>query len=142
MLFDRIVESILLEKGKVASQRGMDTDWRNEKGDKKITLQQVIKWLDDNNIKTEEINMSLIKPIIINADYENRKKRVKGVNLKHPIIVVKKNGKFKSIIDGNHRAFKAMTTDQKKIKTRVIDLDSKDTPRIYKDLFGYDIEAL
>jgi predicted metalloprotease len=139
MLFDQLVESIL---GEEATQRGMDTDWKNNKGDQSVHLKDVIKYLDENNVAAKEVNISLIKPIIIKADYENRKSRIKGVKLKYPIIVVKKNGKYKSILDGNHRAYKALKEGKKKILIREIDLSSKDTPKIYKDLFDYNIEKL
>ena len=120
---------------------GMNTYWQD--GDIKVTIKDVIKYLDENKIPTKDVNLSLIKPIIIDQDYKNKNKdRVESSKLEYPIIVVKSKGKYKSILDGNHRAFKAINSNAKTIKVREIDLNSPDTPPEYKKLFDYKIDPL
>lgn len=135
MKFNDIVDLILEDA------KGMNTYW--EDGDKKVTIKEVIEYLDENNVPVKDVSMSKIKPIIINQDYDNKNKgRVNKSNLKYPIIVVKQNGKYKSILDGNHRAYKAINSNAKTIKVREIDLSSSNIPQVYKDLFNYSIEPL
>ena len=135
MKFNDLVDLILEDA------KGMNTYW--EDGDKKVTIKEVIEYLDENNVPVKDVSMSKIKPIIINQDYDNKNKgRVNKSNLKYPIIVVKQNGKYKSILDGNHRAYKAINSNDKTIKVREIDLSSSNIPQVYKDLFNYSIEPL
>ena len=61
---------------------------------------------------------------------------------KYNIEISFKDGKYKSILDGNHRAYKAIKNKNKTIKVRELDLDSKTTPKIYKKLFNYGIQKL
>jgi hypothetical protein len=130
-LYNTIMENI----------EGMNTYWQD--GDIKVTIKDVIKYLDENKIPTKDVNLSLIKPIIIDQDYKNKNKdRVESSKLEYPIIVVKSKGKYKSILDGNHRAFKAINSNAKTIKVREIDLNSPDTPPEYKKLFDYKIDPL
>jgi len=122
-----------------SESKGMSTFWQD--GDVKVTIKQVIKYLKDNNVPTKDVSMSLIKPIIIDQDYGGvSKDRVSKADLSYPIIVTKKNGKYKSILDGNHRAFKALEGKAKTIKVQEIDLDSPDIPSEYKKLFNYTID--
>lgn len=121
----------------------MNTFWRSESGNKNITLAQLIEELDRQNVTTKAVSLDKIKPLIIEQDYcgESRD-RVNNANLTYPIIIVKHMGEYKSILDGNHRAFKALNLKQTKIKVRELDLDSKETPQIFKDLLGYKIKPL
>ena len=131
----------LYESNKEATPVGMDTYWQD--GDQKVTIKEVIDYLDSIDAPVKEVSVSEIKPIIIDQDYEGKnKERVKKANLSHPLIVIKSRGKYKSILDGNHRAFKAIDKGDDKIKVRELSLDRKNTPKIYKDLFDYSIKPL
>ena len=123
--------------------QGMDTYWSTEDGKQKVTIKDVLEYMDDKNIPTKKVSIQKIKPILIDQDYKGAAKdRVERAELKYPIIVVKKNGKYKSILDGNHRVFKALKKKIDKIKVRELDLDAKETPKIFKELFGYEITPL
>ena len=121
----------------------MDTYWESQDRTIKVTLKEVIKELDKQAIPVLEIEIDKLKPIIIDNDYlKESRHRVAKADLSYPIIVIVKNGKYKSILDGNHRAFKAWFTRTPTIKVREINLDCKNTPQIYKDLFDYNIKPL
>lgn len=135
MEFDTLVTMIL------ENAEGMNTSWQD--GDIKVTIKEVIKYLDNNSVPVKNVSLSKIKPIIIDQDYSNKNKdRVNSSNLEYPIIVIKSKGRYKSILDGNHRAYKAVNSDAKTIKVRELDLDTPNTPKEYKDLFDYTIEPL
>jgi hypothetical protein len=137
MKFDKLAQQIL------ETVEGMNTSWEDEDGKIKVTIKDVIKYLDENDIPIKTIGLDKIKPIIIDQDYKNKNKnRVNASSLEYPIIVIKKNGKYKSILDGNHRAFKAVDSNAKNIKVREIDLSSSSTPDEYKELFDYGITPL
>jgi hypothetical protein len=123
--------------------QGMDTYWSTEDGKQKVTIKDVLEYIDKKNIPTKKVSIQKIKPILIDQDYKGAAKdRVERAELKYPIIVVKKNGKYKSILDGNHRVFKALKKKIDIIKVRELDLDAKETPKIFKELFGYEITPL
>jgi hypothetical protein len=137
MKFEELTQQIL------ENIEGMNTSWEDEDGKIKVTIKDVIKYLDENDIPVKTISLDKIKPIIIDQDYKNKNKnRVNASSLEYPIIVIKKNGKYKSILDGNHRAFKAVDSNAKNIKVREIDLSSSSTPDEYKELFDYGITPL
>jgi hypothetical protein len=137
MKFEELTQQIL------ENVEGMNTSWEDEDGKIKVTIKDVIKYLDENDIPVKTISLDKIKPIIIDQDYKNKNKnRVNASSLEYPIIVIKKNGKYKSILDGNHRAFKAVDSNAKNIKVREIDLSSSSTPDEYKELFDYGITPL
>jgi hypothetical protein len=135
--FDSLRQSILEGKDPV----GMDTYWAD--GDVKITIKDVVRYLDAINAPVKDISTDKIKPIIINQDYEGAaKERVDKADLRYPLIVVVQGGKYKSILDGNHRAFKALRDSIPSVKVREVNLDAKDVPESYKVLFGYSIDPL
>lgn len=136
MKFDELAQQIL------ENVDGMNTFWEDEDGKIKVNIKDIIKFLDENDIPVKTVSLDKIKPIIIDQDYKNKNKnRVNASSLEYPIIVIKKNGKCKSILDGNHRAFKAVNSNAKSIKVREIDLSSPSTPDEYKELFDYKIES-
>lgn len=123
------------------SSIGMETSWELDDEDIKVTIKDVIKHLKDKDIPVKSVEVSELKPLLIDQDYdEENKDRVDSSNLKYPIIVLKSKGKYKSILDGNHRLYKAIKSKLKTIKIQVIDLDSKSTPSTYKKLFDYEID--
>lgn len=130
MRFNALVQSVLESNDPV----GMDTYWQD--GNTKVTIKDVIKHLDSTKAPVKEVSIEKIKPIIIDQDYEGAaKERVQKADLQYPLIVVVSKGKYKSILDGNHRAFKALANNIHTVKVREVDLDSKDTPQVYKALF-------
>lgn len=135
MKFDRLVRFILED----INPGGMDTYWQDE--DKKVTIKDVIKYLDSIKAPIKEVSIEKIEPIIIDQDYEgDSKERVQKADLQYPLIITVSKGKYKSILDGNHRAFKSLANNIDNVKVRELDLDFKDTPQIYKNLFDYSIE--
>jgi len=132
MLFNKLVKLYMED-----SNIGMETSWELDDDDIKVTIKDVIKHLKDNDVPIKSVKVSELKPLLIDQDYdEENKGRVDNSSLKYPIIVIKSNGKYKSILDGNHRLYKAIKSKLKTIKIQVIDLDSKSTPSSYKKLFN------
>ena len=116
-------------------EEGLDTSWKD--GDLKVTIREVLKYLDDNKVTVEEVSTDKLKPILIEGPRDP--KRVQAADLKYPaVVVVDMKGKYKSILDGNHRVEKAINNDIPTIKVRELDL--RDAPKEYKELFNYEIE--
>lgn len=111
---------------------GMDTTW--EDGNIKVTITDVIKYLDEQKIPVKQVNTSNLKNILINQDYKNKQKdRVSNADLNYPIIVSVKDGKYKSILDGNHRTYKAIQQGITKLPVRELNLNV--APKEFKALF-------
>jgi hypothetical protein len=98
---------------------GGETFWESEIDGEtiRITLNDVLNYLDNSF----EIDPNEIKHLLI--DVERDPKRIDSVDLKYPIILLKKNGQFVSILDGQHRIVKALK-DGVSINARILDLDS------------------
>jgi len=123
------------EEGKADAPKGLDTSW--EDGDLKVTIKEVLKYLDDNDVPVKDVSTDKLKSILIADDRDE--KRVQAADLKYPVIVVvDRNGKYKSILDGNHRVDKAISNDIPTVKARELDL--REAPDEYKALFDYSIE--
>ena len=115
--------------------KGLDTSW--EDGDLKVTIKEVLEYLDDNDVTVKEVSTDKLKSILIANNRDD--KRVQAADLKYPVVVVvDKNGKYKSILDGNHRVDKAISNDIPTVKVRELDL--REAPEEYKKLFNYSIE--
>jgi len=133
-LYNCVLESLIFEKKDPA---GMETFW--EDGDLKITIGDVISYLDQQKVPVKDVDLNKVKEILIDQDYTGKQKdRARKANLNYPIIVVVKDGKYKSILDGNHRVFKAIEQDHKTIKVRELNLNK--APKEYKKLFDYEID--
>jgi len=116
-------------------KKGLDTSW--EDGDLKVTIKEVLKYLDDNDVPVKDVSTDKLKSILIADDRDE--KRVQAADLKYPVIVVvDRNGKYKSILDGNHRVDKAISNDIPTVKARELDL--REAPDEYKALFDYSVE--
>ena len=116
-------------------EEGLDTSW--EDGDLKVTIKEVLKYLDDNKVNVEEVSTDKLKPILIAGPRDP--KRVQAADLKYPVIVVvDESGKYKSILDGNHRVEKAINDDIPTVAA--CELDLQDAPKEYKELFNYEIK--
>ena len=115
--------------------KGMATSW--EDGDLKVTIKEVLKYLDDNDVPVKDVSTDKLKSILIADDRDD--KRVQAADLKYPVVVVVgMNGKYKSILDGNHRVDKAIRNDIPTVKARELDL--REAPEEYQELFDYEIK--
>ena len=92
-----------------------------------ITIGQVEKYL--KGVEVIDIPISKLKSLRVPTDPD----RVKKAELTHPIIVAKSGKKFTMLLDGNHRVKKAIDSEKKKIKAKVLQLD--DAPKNYKEMF-------
>ena len=105
--------------------QGNDTHWDN------VTFSDVMNYLDSSNVPVEEIDPKEFERIIIQTDREQD--RVQGADLQYPIIVLRSQGQYKKVLDGQHRVVKAITNKEPTIKTRVLDLDR--APEEFKEVF-------
>ena len=65
---------------------------------------------------------------------------MQAADLKYPIIiVVGMNGKYKSILDGNHRVDKAIRNDIPTVRARQLDL--QEAPKKYQELLDYVVQT-
>ena len=92
----------------------------------RITFDDIVKHLDKDEV---ELDPNKIKHLLI--DVERDLARVEAADLKYPIILIKSDGEFISIIDGQHRVIKAIR-DGVTIKAQILDLDS--SPEIFSKI--------
>ena len=110
-----------------------DTSWENNGN--KVTL---IDLLDaTNDIPVEDINIEELKPHLLNwGGDEEEMKKVDNADLSYPILIfVDDNEKFISIIDGHHRAQKAIKNNLPTIKGKRIKISS--LPDNMKKVFSH-----
>jgi hypothetical protein len=107
---------------------GTGTFWETEVDGEiiRITFDDVMKHLDEGI----EIDPNEIKHLLI--DVERDPKRVEAADLIYPIVLVRSDGEFISILDGQHRVVKAIR-DGVNIKAKVLDLDL--APEEFKVVF-------
>jgi len=98
------------------------TSWENEKG-QKVTLPQLLDIIKDYPIIQAPIGK--IKKIVIKKDTGGiESDRLNKADFKHPIIVVVDDqNNFKYILDGNHRANKAIDSNLKTIPTKLVNIN-------------------
>ena len=110
-----------------------DTSWENDED--KVTLGEIDDFFRKRGDKTVDINvLELSKQI---PDLPTRgEERVAAASLDFPIIVVKKDGQFKYVLDGNHRLQKAIICDIESIKAKILDVSSEETPERFRKMFG------
>ena len=112
-----------------------DTSWENEEGDK-ITLIDLLNATED--IPVSEISVEELKPHLLTWDGdENEIKKIESADLQYPILIfINDDGEFVSIIDGHHRAQKAVRKGLDIIKAKVISINSlpKEIRRVFKHL--------
>ena len=113
-----------------------DTSW--EDNGKKITLQQLLDVIKHYPVvqapieKVKKISLTL-RSGGIEPD------RVTNANIKYPIIiVVDDSGNYKSILDGNHRANKAIQNGSETIPAKLVNI--KKLPPEFQDVLGEDLE--
>lgn len=97
-----------------------------------IKIADVMKYLDKNNIPVTEIPVKDVFSKCAHKDKTDKETldRSERSDLKFPIIVLKKNGKYHMVLDGHHRLLKAKNNNIDKIKARVFNLE--DAPDEYK----------
>jgi hypothetical protein len=112
-----------------------DTSWENEEGDK-ITLMDLLNVTD--YLPVEEISVEELKPHLLTWDGDDEEvEKIESADLQYPILIfVNDDGNFISIIDGHHRAQKAVRKGLETIKAKVIPINSlpKDIRRVFKHM--------
>lgn len=111
-----------------------DTSWENNQGDK-ISL---IDLLDaTEKIPVQSVPLDWIKPHLLSWEGDDEEvKKIEGADLKYPILIfVNDDGKFVSIIDGHHRAQKALRHGLDEIKGKIIPIST--LPKNIKKVFSH-----
>jgi hypothetical protein len=98
------------------------TSWENEKGEK-VTLPQLLQVIKDYPIIQAPIEK--VKKIIIKKNSGGiESDRVNKADFKYPIIIiVDNNDNYKYILDGNHRANKAIDAGLETIPAKLVNVD-------------------
>jgi len=112
-----------------------DTSWQNDEGDK-VTLMDLLNATED--VPVENTSVEELKPHLLTWDEdEDEVKKIDKADLKYPILIfVNNDGEFISIIDGHHRAQKAVRKELKTIKAKVIPINSlpKDIRKVFSHM--------
>ena len=112
-----------------------DTSWENDKGDK-ITLIDLLNATGD--IPVQKISVEELKPHLLSWDgNEDEIKKIERADLQYPILIfVDDDGSFISIIDGHHRAQKAVRKGLETIKAKIIPINSlpKDIRKVFSHM--------
>ena len=112
-----------------------DTSWQNDEGDK-ITLVDLLDATED--IPVKNISVNKIKSKLLTWDDDDKEvAKIEKADLQYPILIfVDDDGKFISIIDGHHRAQKAVRHKLKTIKAKIIPINSlpKNIGKVFKHL--------
>ena len=112
-----------------------DTSWQNDEGDK-ITLTDLLNVTKD--IPVKKISLNKIKSKLLTWDDDDKEiAKIEKSNLQYPILIfVDDNNKFISIIDGHHRAQKAVRHKLKTIKAKLIPINSlsKDMRKVFSHM--------
>ena len=127
---------LLAEKYEQVREGGMEDSWTDTIDGKQvtITLSQILEYLKDAPVK--EIDPKELKHLRVGAvkqPDEEHLKRINQSSLDYPIIVIASQGKYKMLLDGNHRLQKALYNKIDKIKVKVLDLDT--APLSYQQMF-------
>jgi hypothetical protein len=111
------------------------TSWTGKNG-QKITLTQLLNIIKDYPIIQAPIEK--IKKIVIKKDSGGiESDRLNAADFKYPIIIiVDDNGDYKYIIDGNHRANKAIDAELKSIPAKLVNI--KKLPQEFQDILTED----
>ena len=133
-LYEHFIEEKTMPGGDIQSDEysksGAETYWQLEDGTR-VTLNQIMKFLDDETVPIVEIPTSQLKHLLI--DVERNPARIEAANLNFPIIISKYKNKYYTILDGQHRLVKSIKNKIKKIKCRVLDLEN--CPTEFKKVF-------
>ena len=108
-----------------------DTSWETDED--KVTLGEIDDFLGDETIDINVLELSRQIPALPTRG----KERVAAASLEFPIIVIKKDGQFKYVLDGNHRLQKAINQEVETIKAKILDVSAEaETPERFKKMFG------
>ena len=122
---------LLLENWrKYITEDWRDTSWESD--DEKVTIGDVDDYLGNETVDLNVLELSNQIPPLPTRGEE----RVAAASLEFHIIVVRKGGDFKYVLDGNHRLQKAINQKVETIKAKILDLDCPDTPKTFKRMFG------
>jgi hypothetical protein len=110
-----------------------DTFWINDKN-QKITLQQLLDAI--KNYPVIQAPIEKVEKIIIKKDTGGiESDRLNAADVKYPIIIVVDDNKnYKYVLDGNHRANKAIAADLKSIPAKLVNI--KKLPQEFQDVLG------
>ena len=130
---------LLLENWrKYITEDWRDTSWETDED--KVTLGEIDDFLGDETIDINVLELSRQIPALPTRG----KERVAAASLEFPIIVIKKDGQFKHVLDGNHRLQKAINSHEdpsistvETIKAKILDVSAEaETPERFKKMFG------
>ena len=122
---------LLLENWrKFVTEDWRDTSWKTD--DDKVTIGEVIDYLGDETVDINVLELSQQLPSLPTRGA----KRVAAASLEYPIIVVKSDGQYRYVLDGNHRLQRAIDEEVESIKAKILDLDNPETPEVFKRTFG------
>ena len=108
-----------------------DTSWENDED--KVTLGEIDDFLGDTTVNINVLELSKQIPPLPTRGEE----RVAAASLDFPIIVVKKDGQFKHVLDGNHRLQKAINDPEvETIEAKILDVSAEETPERFRKMFG------
>ena len=115
------------------------TSWSRKRGKRnvKVTIDEVIRFLDHMEVETIRIPIQDLLPISIHRDgkiSEESHKRAMESRLSFPIIVTMKGGQLDMILDGNHRLLKSKILGFETIEVRILDLDN--CPKKFRYVFS------
>ena len=111
-----------------------DTSWENDEGDK-ITLMDLLNATED--IPVQKISVKQLKSHLLSWDGDEEEiKKIEKSDLQYPILIfVEDDGSFISIIDGHHRAQKAVRKGLDTIKAKIIPINS--LPKNIRKVFSH-----
>jgi len=104
-----------------------DTHWSNN--GETVWIADLITFLGNQVIEIQISDLPKYLPI-------TNQERVDAANLDYPIIVLKNEGRYQYVLDGNHRLQQAIDKKRETIKGRVLSLDASGTPKVFKKIFG------
>lgn len=118
---------------KLLFENWQNTSWQNEKG-KKVTLPQLLDVIKDYPIVQAPIEK--VEKVVIKKDSGGiESNRLGTADTKYPIIIiVDDNGDYMYILDGNHRANKAIASGAKSIPAKLVKLNK--LPKIFRDVLS------
>ena len=110
-----------------------DTSWKNDEG-KTVTLKQLLDAIKD--YPTIEAPIEKVKKISLKPDGDGiEPDRVSNADITYPIIiVVDDSGNYKYVLDGNHRANKAIDAGLECIPAKLVNI--KKLPQEFQDVLG------
>ena len=111
-----------------------DTSWENEQGDN-ITLIDLLDATKD--IPVQELSVKQLEPHLLTWEGNDEEiAKIEKADLNYPILIfVNDDGEFITIIDGHHRAQKAVRKGLDTIKAKVITLNS--LPKKIRKVFSH-----